>query len=59
MALWYRLSCALGWHARGDRREVSYDGFNYRSTCRGCGVPMVKVNGAWRVARNSVPKPPL
>lgn len=54
MTLLRRLACKLGRHHRLGR-TVQWDGMDYRSVCRFCGVPMVKHgNVRWRaVAQRS------
>lgn len=42
------VSCAMGRHRR-DRHSVWHDGDSFRSTCIGCGVPMVRDFHGWHV----------
>ena len=42
------LGCVRGKHLR-SRRLAREDGVNMRSRCVGCGIPMIRLAGGWRV----------
>jgi hypothetical protein len=52
MSLVSSIKCKLGWHDP-KRREVEWDGKQYRGECRHCGVPVVRVaRKVWREAKD-------
>jgi len=49
--------CLFGRH-RVSRREVEFDGMDFRGPCKGCGRPMIKdLNAGWRRVIASDPPP--
>jgi hypothetical protein len=51
MSLLSSITCALGWHAP-RRRDVKWDGKNYRGECRHCGTEVVRIaRKTWRKAK--------
>lgn len=43
--------CALGWH-NPKRRDVKWDGRNYRGECRHCGTEIIRISRKnWRKAK--------
>lgn len=42
------LGCMRGKHLRSRRRAQS-DGHYFRSRCVGCGRPMIRIYGGWRL----------
>lgn len=47
-----KVSCMIGRHVRHGR-SVWWDGYDFRSVCRHCGVPLYKFgNVRWRRVRN-------
>jgi len=50
MSLLSKLKCILGWH-EPLRRDVKWDGKQYRGTCRHCGTEIVRMaRKTWRKA---------
>jgi hypothetical protein len=49
MSFFQSLLCRLGFHAR-SRRKAKQTEAGWKSVCRGCGQPMIKLKGGdWRV----------
>lgn len=50
MSLMHRILCRLGFHHR-SRKAARQTEAGWRSTCRWCGQPMLKLKGGdWRIA---------
>ena len=48
MAFLRKITCGLGWH-EPRRRDVTWDGRQYRGECRYCGAEIVRVaRKTWR-----------
>jgi hypothetical protein len=48
MSLFSPIMCALGWH-EPKRRDVKWDGRNYRGECRHCGTEIIRISRkTWR-----------
>jgi hypothetical protein len=43
--------CLAGRHHR-SRRHVVHDGTDFRSTCLGCGAPMLRTDAGWKLDRD-------
>ncbi len=57
MKLLQPLLCLFGKHHR-SRREAWDDGRVLRSTCEGCGRPMIRTFDGWKLDPDPIDRPP-